>query len=370
MKVRAEQLLLFLAVLILDINFLLTNTYRITIKEKVIFLFSAVLIFSLILMKKRIKYDKLKLLYLILIFVNVLQFSWSNMYFNFFLIFIIWLIADSGISTKGICRYIFIISVIGILVWLFMLGSGIITNISYEVYYDGWRIRSTGGFVNVNTFSIYLLTPAILLIMEYGKNFLSWGIAFILVISVYAKSDTRTSIMAFILFGIVYCGLRLLQKMHLNLRQIGGSIKMLLVLPCIISFLSPVLLEKVSVLNKVFSGRLGVNTEFMTHFTIGTVLLGGGGNRYQIDNMYLMLIFNMGICMLLFLFYIAFKVIDQLIYENNIKDIAFLFTCFYIGIMEAIFIKPGFCLSTMMWFIMFSALKRYRQREICDCHLD
>ncbi|MCM3610415.1 hypothetical protein M4S82_04065 [Planococcus sp. MERTA32b] len=349
-----NSIILF-SIFALHINYILYNSIGIdeVYKNGIRFLVIALLLFTLLLVKNRIKVQWSDLLFLYLLSFSFLSFNITPNIVNFFYIILILIVAREYSLKEVLDKsfYIMIISAVSVVV---LLQFGLTENMRYTI---GDRTRNTLGFTNVNAFSNLVYAFAILYLLS-RKEILIKHYIFVLtfVIVIYSYTDSRTVTVACLIFLLVHIILQFLFKMADN--KLNGLIKSFLLLlvffPIGITFLSPLLSSEFAVLDILTSGRLTRFTEYIGDNGVVNLLFGGTTAADK-DNSYLLILFSTGILFSLMVLGLIVKAIFRLVDIKKSQYIAFIVSGIYAGAFESLLVRPEIIISICFWLVVYKS---------------
>ncbi len=235
------------------------------------------------------------------------------------------------------------------IVVLVSLMSGVVKGKQYVDTQE--RIRNTLGFGNVNSASLFFASYIICFFMSKEKIKV-YHIIYALAISLilYLKTDSRTALGAVIVFLVVYITL---------LSRFNNVFKNLFLLLEIVLFISPIfwILPLSSSMDKFLSFRVTYFRNYIESNDLANLLLGGT-QIADIDNFFLILLFNVGIVGYLLLCYLIFKSSKNLIHSNKNKELALIITILTVGLVESTGVRVELGMTMLFWVVVIYYVKR------------
>ena len=349
-----KEILIATSLFLFNLNYILYNTIDLSnLTKNGIRIFAAVLLLISILFSNKVfSLNKIDFIWLILLSTSLLSFNFNDKIINFTYLLIL-LFTSKSIPIDKILETSFKISVIGIFIVFLFLKLGIIQNLEYTV---GSRTRSTFGFKNVNGFSSLIFSLSILYMIT--RKQIKWyhillSVSFIF--TIYKYTDSRTTMNSFIVFIIFYLILNKLKGTTIYRRYriiIKGVISSIIILPIIISMISPVLLRKYPQLDVITSNRISINTSYIYNNNIINFIFGGSALK-DIDNGFLTLTFSLGILFVLLTVYLANSAISRLLDKKEIAYLSFIISFFYFNLLEALMVRTEISVSVCFWLILY-----------------
>ena len=360
-----KEKLISASLFLFNLNYILYNTIGLSnLSKNGIRIFAATLLLTSILFDNKVfSLNKIDLIWIILLSASLLSFNFNDKIINFTYLFIL-LFTSKSMSIDEILKSSFKISVIGIAIVILFLKLGMIQNLEYTL---GTRTRSTFGFKNVNAFSSLIYSFSILYMITREKikcYHILLSLSF--VFSIYRYTDTRTTLNSFVIFIVFYLILSKLKDTRIYMRYgaiTKGLISSIILLPIIISMLSPVLLEKYPQLNITTSQRILINTSYIYENSIINFLFGGSAIR-DIDNGFLTLTFSLGILFLLLTFYLGSFAISRLLDNKDLAYLSFIISFFYFNLLEALMVRTEISVSVCFWIILYKTATERKDENV------
>lgn len=125
------------------------------------------------------------------------------------------------------------------------------------------------------------------------------------------------------------------------------------IIPPVISFLSPILLDKYPVLDKILSLRLAINTTYiMSNEWIN--FLVGGTKAADIDNGFLTLSYSIGFFAFALAYMLIIKVLLLALKNRNYIIVAFILSFLFVNAFEAWFLRPEMAVTLFFWNMVYN----------------
>lgn len=285
---------------------------------------------------------------LVLLATTLVTLNFNSNLFNIGYIILV-IIAAKNIDKNKFKTIIFRTTLIALMITFVLLFAGIIQDVKYTI--DD-RTRHTFGFVNPNAFSGLLFSTIIMYVLSKQK--LEWfriTISVFVVLFFYLFTDSRTPTFAFLLFIGTYLFLYIFRKMNPILIKTGLVI--MSIIPPVISFLSPILLDKYPVLDKILSLRLAINTTYiMSNEWIN--FLVGGTKAADIDNGFLTLSYSIGFFAFALAYMLIIKVLLLALKNRNYIIVAFILSFLFVNAFEAWFLRPEMAVTLFFWNMVYN----------------
>jgi hypothetical protein len=137
----------------------------------------------------------------------------------------------------------------------------------------------------------------------------------------------------------------------------------LILLPLILSLLSPIIFTVFPFLNAITSLRLSIFTNYITGNGL-LHLIFGGTKLDNVDNGLLILVYSMGLIFTLFVLYMILHAMSKLIDMRDSKNIAFLISFMYFNIFESILVRPEISVSICFWFLIYKSIVKSKKEIV------
>ena len=245
---------------------------------------------------------------------------------------------------SGIYAASYIISMLLLVLVLVCLVFGFVENSPYVV---GDRYRMPFGFYNVNAAALFAFSGIITYVLS-RKSFRikEWALALLLTTFVYLTTDSRTAFLSMMVFLAAWLVLPKLPKKHCRI----------LVLALVaIMFLTPAFWSLKVVndgwVNQILSLRPAFYAQFIQENSIWNLLIGGS-QAGEIDNYYLLQLFNCGIFLYVAGELVVLTAIDMLLKKGKYLEIGFCLSMLLYGQFEAVLIRPEIVCVPVFWVII------------------
>lgn len=347
---KIRQLFVYLAIIILVVNYLLYHTITpYSLKNIMRIIAMILLIFSILLNKKM----KISLPFLIIVFYMIIGIILkSELIYNLLFLMLILFSISMNCEYDKINKHLFFISLFSVFIYLVLYKLGYIEN--YITSYGG-RIRNSLGFDNVNSLSLLIASP-IFLILSMNNNKVITNIICLVIVSAITKyTDSRTLLFATILFVTINLLLKI--KFFKKIEVFLNEKKYFLSILTIIFFGSPIIMFLINKiypnLDVILSYRITkmlsfVNSQSFFNYLIGFTKLN------EIDNSYLLLFFTVGAIGYMFISKMFYKYLTN---KNNLMYLPFTLSVLFYGLMEGILLRPESMITIYFWIIVFHSNK-------------
>ncbi len=241
-------------------------------------------------------------------------------------------------------------------IFIFMsLQLGLTDNISYVV---GERVRMTFGFNNVNAFSSLVYSFAIIFFLSKNITIKHYMFVTGLIFIFYYYTDTRTTTGAFLIYLVCFIILKVIFKQKRgkkNKNLLKAVLTIAALLPVVLSFVSPIILDKFNILDDLTSKRLGRFANYINANNLINIVFGGT-TLGDVDNAFLILLYNTGILFTLLVLYMIIIAIIRLIDMKESKYIAFIISFMYLNAFESLLVRPEILISICFWCVIYKTL--------------
>lgn len=357
--------IIFFSLFMSNLNYILYNSIGINdnIKNGIRIGVVGLLLVTILYKIAENKFRKEEILWVLLLIVSMVSLNINRNIVNFFYI-ILFVFVTKNIEKGKLVKWSYYIMLISLLLVAFMLLAGIISNLHYSI---GERARYTFGFLNVNSFSSLIYSFFIIFSMYNKKNNKILTVLLVsLMFLIFKLTDTRTMFFAFIIYVFFYVLLSIVFKYNkINATAIKVSLIILLFIPILFSFASPILLQYFPNLDILTSYRLTVFSDYIYSQQPINFLLGGTSVN-DIDNGFLTIFFNAGILFSIYMIYLIIKSINNSVENTDYKTIAFIISFVYFNAFESLMLRPEISVSILFWIVVFTSLdsKAYTFREM------
>lgn len=340
---KTEYILCPIALFLLECNFLLYSFFEYVYLKNIVRLsifFVLGLMLAVQLYKKTFKWSSIPL-FGISFFLLVIH---SSLALN--LLFILLLVlAFHTVEERYFYKTAFLISALLTVVVLVCLLVGWQTPWVYTDP-DTLRTRNTLGFTNVNSASIFFFSLMISSLFA-PKRVTFWHLGAVTVGSVilFIITDSRTPLLGMLLLLFIYLLLpRIPQKWSLGCFYTG------VILLFATAFLWALPFVNTPIINSLLSERPRHFIGYIQQQNVWSFFIGGS-NTPEIDNLYLILLYNVGIFLYGFICWILLKAGRQLIKSGRYLEISFVTSMLICGIFEATLLRPELICAPLFWVI-------------------
>jgi hypothetical protein len=247
---------------------------------------------------------------------------------------------DINLSVKNII----IASVIALLMYCYLIYKGTFT---YETYVTvDERIRNNLGFDNPNRAAMFFYAIGSLLMLTYKKNKSLIGMvgAFI-IIWAFVQTNSRSILFALIIYFLCYIILWSLKGKGKHIIQI------LFFLVGVLSFVFPIIAQKIQVINKFTSYRLENVGHFLNQISFIELLIGA--KNIAVDNSFLAFICLYGMIYFVWTVTIVLRAIGNLYDQKEYVYISFLLSYWGYGLSESVLLTRSSLGVVLFWIIVF-----------------
>ena len=345
---KVKNIIIYLVLFILGFNFLAYRAYNLESIKNYLRISASLLLMCFILINlRKIKFSRKELVLVwymgVILLINGIN-TFNFVFIVFFAIFTKNALSDN--LSKAFNKINLIL--------LFMLVCSLMTGMLHNIQYVSslGRIRSMLGFNNPNPASLFFFSVAVTFVLskrnDYAKRLL---IALALNILIYSYTGARTMLVGFVFFTIFYFMFALIFKFK-NIAIIYYMVKLLVVFVVCMSFFSGYILEKFPQLDQFMSYRLSIFSNYINKNSTLNFLFGGT-KLLEIDNFYLVFLYNYGILLFVIISLLILKAVGKLFVERNKAKLAFVLTMLLIGLTESSIIRPEIICVLVFWKIVF-----------------
>lgn len=229
---------------------------------------------------------------------------------------------------------------------LIALLLGIVTPKSMTV---GGRIRNDLGFMNINSAAVFFSSTILLYCMCTEK--MVWHKAiFVLLLSVFLwrLTDSRTSFLGILLFFITLFILYLLRKKKKIQRWY-------LTISAVVLLCSPLLWQSGVLNNFLFNQLLSLRPRLFSKYCQDSSIINlfiGGSKAGEIDNAWLMLLYNIGLPLYIAFGALTLRALRRLVDVGNCRSASFLIMMLAVGMMETLPLRCEILTAILFWYIV------------------
>ena len=340
---KIEYILCPIVLFLLALNFLLFSFFDYLLLKNVIRL-SIVLLLGLMLAVQLYK-KSFKQTHIVLFFISLFLFLIdSSLAYNLLFLSLL-VLAFHTVEDRYFYKTAFLISALLTVVVLFCLLVGWQSPWVYTDP-DTLRTRNTLGFTNVNSASIFFFSLMSSFLFA-PKKVTFWHLGAVTVGSVvlFIITDSRTPLLGMLLLISIYLLLpRIPEKWSLGCFYTG------IILLFATAFLWALPFVNTPIINSLLSERPRHFIGYIQQQNIWSVFIGGS-NTPEIDNLYLLLLYNVGIFLYSFICWILLKAGRQLIKSGRYLEISFVTSMLICGVFEATLLRPELFCAPLFWVI-------------------
>ena len=226
---------------------------------------------------------------------------------------------------------------------------GIETN---EVYTVGTRTRHKLGFTNVNAASMFLFTLLSAYLLYRGQKAKIWDLAAVMAIEIltFLFTDSRTPLLGLMLMVALYLLLPKLPRKLVN-RCCAVGITLLF----LTSYLWPIPAVNSELVNKLLSLRPMYCDEYFRSQSALTFLLGGT-RVPELDNGYLLLLFNTGVIVYSAIYFLVRNAARQMLEQGDHMELSFVITMLCCSVLEGSAVRPELLCAPVLWTLILETL--------------
>lgn len=342
-----NMVLIYSVISLLGLNYLLYSFFDLGSVRNLVR--AAVAGLMLILLVLRLAEDKIhrrEMLMLLLALWQILMGGTNGLNLAFLLILTVIL---AGYRECRIATVVFrVMTALSVLVAL-CLVLGIEEN---EIYTVGTRTRHKLGFINVNAASMFFFSALAAYLLHRGGKVKLWEIAIVLAVEglIFVFTDSRTPLLCLVIMAALYLLLpRLPEKAVRLCCRVGIGLL----------FLSPYLwvmpVFNSPLVNKILSLRPMYCDEYFRSQNAFTFLLGGT-RIPELDNGYLLLLFNIGVILYTAVCFLVRNAAERLHSGGEYMPLAYAITMLLCSVMEGSVLRPELLCAPLLWVILMGAL--------------
>lgn len=260
-------------------------------------------------------------------------------------------VALNKVSFQKSIHSLNLINWIIVAVVLFSLLTGIVDN--YVWTYLG-RTRNTLGFVHANNAGILNYSVVVLSLMSCKR--IKWYHYFVtLLISyfIFDLTDSRTGFLCILIFLFSVIIVRFLSYNMIKFIYVGVSIFV---------FATPLMwnlpIINSTKMNQLLSLRPGIFSRYISKHSLKHFLFGGSVIE-EIDNFYLLFLYNAGIIIYMLFLISTIIMIVRLINNGKYVLLSFVFSLLIMGMFESSILRPEYLCVPLFWKIVISENNYY-----------
>ncbi len=327
---KYKKIIVFSVLLLLGMNYLLFSFFRIAGLQNYVRIGIAA-IMSLHCLLRFLAKDLERKDFVLLICAAVMLVTNGAITFNLTFLLVLIIVLRS-VSREDLLGYATTVSTILLMVVLVSLTFGIVNNSLYSV---GDRHRITMGFANVNGTSVFAFSVILVFFLAVKKvqgTFFWVGIASVMV--VYILTNSRTMLLAAV---ALFAAWLLLKKLP------NRTARMVVLIAVIVMFVFPLIwglpFMNNSILNQFLSLRPQYYYEYI-HENPMAFLLFGGSKVVEIDNTYLLLLYNCGFVGYAGIAAITMVALDGMVRGDRYQEVCVCFALLVYGQLEGTLVRP------------------------------
>lgn len=224
---------------------------------------------------------------------------------------------------------------------LLALTLGVVDNYAYSVSH---RLRMTLGFTNVNGTSMFAFSLIIILFLaEWKKNANRMMPFAAMVMIVYILTDTRTMILSACVLAIAWLLLG---------RLPGKAERVAVFVVTVLMFLAPFFwgISSLSTgkLNEIMSLRPELYLRYIQSNSLLNFLFGGS-KAAEMDNSYLLILYNGGIFVYMAITLVTVIAMDAMVRAKRYADVCFCLAMLTYGQLEGTLVRPEILCTPVFW---------------------
>ena len=221
-----------------------------------------------------------------------------------------------------------------------------------EVYTVGTRTRHKLGFINVNSASMFLFTALAAYLLHRGEKVKLPDLAAVLVIEVIAFlfTDSRTPLLGLLIMVLMYL---LMPRIPENVLRICCRVGIALLF--LSSYLWVLPAVNSPIVNKILSLRPMYCDEYFRSQSAISFLLGGSRIK-ELDNGYLLLLFNTGVIVYTAIYFMVQTAAEQMLRRREFLPLAYLVAMLACGLLEGSAVRPELLCAPLLWVLILEAL--------------
>lgn len=351
--VNLRLLLIYMSIVLLFGNYLLYSFFKIDTLKTILRVMSVFLLVLSLLLKNKFTFFECILL-LISLYLIVINGSVS---LNIAICLLLIVCIDDVGSFYKVFHELSLAAVI--IVFLSLL-TGIVESYQYERL-NGDIVRNTFGFFNVNSSSLFFLSYFICYLISKSRKFFNFVYVVLFSVAIYLFTDSRTSFFSLIVLLLFYCFLSCC-KFKLVKKTVAFIIVLLL-------FFSPLLwlFQFMNAYDVILSFRVSIFRDYIKANSIFTLLFGGT-KILDIDNFYLLLLFNSGIIIYSLIFFGVIKTSNKFINQDKNIEVSVLFAVLFAGLFESLGVRLELPVVMLFWLLIGESFKELSYKQYSRQH--
>lgn len=336
-KIKINKIaVLLLSISLITINLLIYSFFKLEINRNFLRIFAIILVLMATFFDKKLTYKDM-LFIAIGLFILVRN---GSLAINILFIIILF-IELSTINNERIILMLNILQACLLTVVILSLLFGIVNNVNWT--YLG-RTRNTFGFSHVNYTGLLCFSLSSLLLMGKIKNInITIALIFFVNYYIFKMTNSRTG----------FLGISIMIGLYLLFQIFNADVIKFIVVFCItFLFISPVIWESqvlnTSFFNSLLSQRPAIFFRYIQEMNIMDLLFGGAKGE-EIDNFYLLLLYNTGIFIYLGCYLMVLKAAIVSVLKNKWMEVSFIISILIIGLMESSLLRPEIPCMVYFW---------------------
>ena len=221
-----------------------------------------------------------------------------------------------------------------------------------EVYQVGNRIRHKLGFENVNSASMFLFTLLTAYLLHRGEKAGVLDLAAVMVLEVisFLFTDSRTPLLGLILMVALYL---VIPRIPENIARWIARVAVALLF--LTPYLWPLPVVNSDLVNKILSLRPMYCDAYFRGQNALTFLVGGSRLK-ELDNGYLLLMFNTGVIVYTVIYFQVQSAVENLCRGGKRMELAFVLTMLACSVLEGSAVRPELLCAPLLWILILEAL--------------
>jgi len=221
-----------------------------------------------------------------------------------------------------------------------------------EVYRVGDRIRHKLGFINVNSASMFFFTLLAAYLLHRDKKVKLWELAAVMAIEavLFVFTDSRTPLLCLGIMIVLYLVMpRIPEKVLRICCRVGIALLFLT------SYLWVLPVVNSPLVNKILSLRPMYCDEYFRSQNAWTFLLGGTRIK-ELDNGYLLLLFNTGVIVYSGVYFLVRSAAENLYSRGDYLALAYVIAMLACSVLEGSAVRPELLCAPLLWVLILEAL--------------
>ncbi|MDD3138967.1 MAG: hypothetical protein PHX08_08350 [Lachnospiraceae bacterium] len=240
-----------------------------------------------------------------------------------------------------------------VILMIILMALHVVNNTSYISTMG--RSRATFGFENPNVAALFYSSLVYLLLVSRKKlKPMIIGVALFLTVIVYYYTNSRTSLLALLVFVFLeYIVYIINKKKMLHADIIFGKCAVLFSDALfLVNLLSVFTIEKFMRIDQLLSFRISTFSKMIDD--AGLIGFLFGGTTLTVDSFYYMLLFQYGIFIYLFVAIATHFALKQMVIKRENRFVSLIIGLLLVAMMESSLIRPEILVTLVVWKIIFS----------------